>query len=96
MKEAVLLITKPGMGQADEKLQTTLFVKYLELLLQNGSLPTAICFYTEGVKLVVTGSPVLAQLKALEAQGVRLVVCSTCLNYFNLTGQVQGDCRRHG
>jgi len=36
-----------------------------------------------------TGSPVLEQLKALEANGVRLIICSTCLDYYDLSGQTQ-------
>lgn len=85
MQNSVILIPNNGLGQADPPLRQMLIGKYLELLLANGDLPAAICFYTEGVKLVVEGSPVLAQLAALEAQNVRLVVCSTCLNYFGLT-----------
>ena len=49
----------------------------------------AICFYTDGVRLVVEGSPVIELLKSLEAKGVRLILCSTCLSYFNLTDQVK-------
>ena len=89
MKDTIILITNNGMGKADKPLQQKLIGKYLELIQQNDSLPNAICFYTEGVKLVVEGSPVLSQLKALEDKGVRLIVCSTCLDYFNLTDKVQ-------
>jgi len=32
---------------------------------------------------------VLGQLKALEEKGVRLIVCSTCLEYFNLVDKVK-------
>jgi intracellular sulfur oxidation DsrE/DsrF family protein len=77
------------MGKADEKLQQVLFAKYIELLSQNESPPGAICFYTDGVKLVCEGSPVLEGLRQLENKGVRLIVCSTCLNYFELTAKVQ-------
>jgi hypothetical protein len=66
-----------------------LAAKYFELLLQHRYLPNAICFYTDGVKLVCEGSPVLESLRALEGKGVRLIVCSTCLNYFNLTEKLQ-------
>jgi sulfur relay (sulfurtransferase) complex TusBCD TusD component (DsrE family) len=52
-------------------------------------LPANICFYTEGVKLVVEGSPVLETLSAMEAKGVRLVVCNTCLNYYDLAEKVR-------
>ena len=77
------------MGHGPEDLQLTLLNKYLQLLDQNGELPAAICFYTEGVKLVTDGSPVLEQLRAIETKGVRLIVCSTCLNYFGLTDKVK-------
>jgi intracellular sulfur oxidation DsrE/DsrF family protein len=77
------------MGKADETLSQTLAGKYFELLAQNGSLPAAICFYTEGVKLVCEGSPVLKQLHKLEESGVHLIVCSTCLNYYELTEKIQ-------
>jgi intracellular sulfur oxidation DsrE/DsrF family protein len=89
MNNTVLLITNNGMGNADEKLQTTLLGKYLELLMQNESPPAAICFYTEGVRLVCEGSLVIGPLHALEGRGVRLIACSTCLNYFDLQGKIR-------
>jgi selenium metabolism protein YedF len=88
-KDTVILITNNGMGHGPEDLQLTLLNKYLQLLDQNGELPAAICFYTEGVKLVTDGSPVLDQLRTIETKGVRLIVCSTCLNYFGLTDKVK-------
>jgi intracellular sulfur oxidation DsrE/DsrF family protein len=89
LENSVILITSNGMGRGPEDLQLTLVGKYLSLLLQNGSLPAVICFYTDGVKLVVENSPVLEQLHALEKAGVRLVVCSTCLNFYHLTEKVK-------
>lgn len=85
----VLLITRQGMGSADEALQQKLLDKYLDLLLENNSLPAALCFYTDGVKLVVEGSALLERLSQLEVKGVRLIVCSTCLGYFGLTEKVK-------
>jgi intracellular sulfur oxidation DsrE/DsrF family protein len=89
MKDTVVLVTNNGMGNADQNLQQLLFGKYIELLLQNESLPAALCFYTAGVKLVCEDSPVLEGLQNLENKGVRLIVCSTCLNYFELAGHVR-------
>ena len=89
MKDTVILVTNNGMGKADLALQQKLAAKYFELLLQNTNPPAAICFYTEGVKLTVADSPVLEQLKTLEAKGVRLIICSTCLDFYNLSGQTQ-------
>ncbi|MGD8403860.1 MAG: DsrE family protein [Anaerolineales bacterium] len=89
MKNTVIQVTNNGMGKADETLQRKLVGKYLELIQLNEELPNALCFYTDGVKLVVEGSPVLEQLKSLEEKGIRLIVCSTCLEYFNLVDKVK-------
>ena len=89
MKNDVILVTNNGMGHADENLQLLLIDKYLDILLQNDSLPDVICFYTDGVKLACEGSPVLEQLRVFESKGVRLIVCSTCLSYFGLNEKVQ-------
>jgi len=44
----VLLINNNGMGKSDTELQHKLIGTYLKLLLENETLPGAICFYTEG------------------------------------------------
>ncbi len=84
----VILINRAGMGEAEPALQQKLLATYLRLLNENNSLPAAICVYAEGVKLVVTGSPVLAELQALEARGVHVISCLTCLDYFGLVEQL--------
>lgn len=85
----VILVTNDGMGKADTELQHKLISTYLRLLDENDYLPAVICFYTEGVKLVVEGSPVLELLESLEAKGVRLIICGTCLTHFDLRDEVQ-------
>ena len=84
----VLLFTRNGMGQAPEELQQGLARKFLGLLEQSGQLPAKILFYTDGVKLACQGSPVVELLQTIEAQGVELVLCKTCLDYFHLADQV--------
>jgi sulfur relay (sulfurtransferase) complex TusBCD TusD component (DsrE family) len=84
-----LLITHDGLGKADQELQHKLANTYLKLIDEHNLLPAVICFYTEGVKLVVEGSPVLEILSALEEKGVRLIVCNTCLNYYGLLDKVR-------
>ncbi len=86
--ETVILITNYGMGKADDTLQTNLFGKYLQLITENEVLPNSICFYAEGVRCVISDSPVLPQLKAIEKKGVRLIICSTCLDYLGLESAV--------
>ncbi len=88
-QDTVLLLTQEGMGHGPKDLQLTLLNKYLALMEQNDQLPSAICLYTEGVKLVTDPSPILEQFKQLEAKGVRVIACSTCLNYFGIMDQLK-------
>lgn len=87
--ETVILVTRNGMGDAEPELQLKLVTTYFKLLDENNLLPNAVCFYANGVNLVVEGSPILDSLKSLESKGVRLILCSTCLNFYNLTEKVQ-------
>jgi hypothetical protein len=87
--ETTILVTRNGMGDAEPALQQKLIKTYLTLLDENNVHPAVICFYADGVKLTVDGSQVLPQLRSLEAKGVRLILCSTCLSYYNLADQVQ-------
>jgi intracellular sulfur oxidation DsrE/DsrF family protein len=87
--DTVILVTRQGMGSADLALQHKLFGTYLKLLLEAGSFPAAICFYAEGVKLVVEGSPFIELLSKIEQKGVRLIICSTCLNYFEVSEKLR-------
>lgn len=89
LSETVILINQEGMGSADTRLQQKLLDTYLNLLLENGTLPAAICFYAEGVKLVVEGSPLVERLAQVEQRGVRLIVCATCLNFYGLGNNIQ-------
>ena len=85
----VILLNSDGMGNADPELQHRLIRAYLTLLDEYDMLPSAICFFTQGVKLVVEGSPVLDLLSELEEKGVWLIVCHTCLNYFRLQDKLK-------
>ena len=85
----LVLVTGDGMGQGETPLRHRLIYTYLRLLDENDVLPGAICFYTDGVKLVVEGSHVLDVLRSLESKGVHLIICNTCLNYFGLGDKVR-------
>ena len=86
----VILVTSNGMGRTDQELQHKLIKNYLRLIGEaDFHSPDAICFYADGVKLVTEGSSVLDELKALTEKEVLLIICSTCLNYFNLMDKVQ-------
>lgn len=89
MKDTLVVITREGMGSAEPALQKKLVGTWLTLVLEGGNLPGAICFYTDGVKLAVEGSPVLEQLTRLEERGVHLILCKTCLDFLGLAEKVR-------
>jgi hypothetical protein len=85
----ILVFTRNGMGDAPAELQQKLAVKFLQLNLDANTLPAKILFYADGVKLACERSPVIEELKVLKNRGVELILCSTCLDYFNLRDKVQ-------
>lgn len=87
--DTTILVNRNGMGDADPELQMKLIQTYFRLLDESNTLPGVVCFYAEGVHLVVEGSPLMETLASLEAKGVRLVVCNTCLNFYGLIEQVK-------
>ena len=84
-----ILVTRKGVGEAEEELQQKLSNLYFTMLRENDLIPGAICFYGDGVKLVIEGSPVLDLLKELEQKGSRLIICMTCLKFYGLEDKVK-------
>lgn len=86
--KTVIVINRKGMGDAPPELGQKLVKNYLSLL-QGEWLPSAVCLYAEGAKLATTGSQAVEPLKELVEQGVLVLICSTCLQYFDLVDQVE-------
>ena len=84
MKDKVFIIGSQGMGSGDEQLGQILMANFLRLLGESEVKPLHMIFLNAGVKLCCQGSSVLQHLKRLEAQGVELLCCTTCLEFFDL------------
>ncbi len=82
------LIQSDGLGRGDDQLGKMLMANFLRLLAESQDKPVALVFWNTGVKLVCQGSPVLPYLKKLEEQGVEILACTTCLEYFDLTDKL--------
>ena len=85
----LIILTSDGMGRGPDALRRRLLYNYLTLLDESGMLPGAICLYTDAVRLTMEGSHVLDVLKSLEAKGVHLILCKTCLDFHGLLDQEQ-------
>jgi selenium metabolism protein YedF len=81
----VVAIHSAFMGVGSEELGRTLMKGFLYALSQQSTLPRTILFYNGGASIPTEGSPSLADLRNMEAQGVEILTCGTCLNYYGLT-----------
>jgi selenium metabolism protein YedF len=72
------------LGTGDDFLGERLMVNFLTTLKEMGPELWTLVLLNAGVKLACSGSEVLATLQSLEAAGVQVLVCGTCLNHFKL------------
>lgn len=80
----VIVISENKMGRGNDELGTVLIKAFLHTVAGQDKKPDVMIFYNTGVKLTVQGSDVLEDLKELENDGVQILVCGTCLNYFEI------------
>lgn len=85
----LLQITKNYLGEGDAELGRLLLENYLRQRNAEERLPAVICFYNSGVKLLIEENDTLEILKEIEAKGVKLLACKTCLDHFGLTDQMK-------
>ena len=83
--DTVVVIASDQMGEGAEELGKTLLKAFVFSLTQQDKLPRTMLFYNGGAHLTCEGSPMLEDLKALEAEGVEILTCGTCLNFYGLT-----------
>lgn len=84
-KNTVVVISSDKMGEGNDELGKVLLKGFIYALCQLEELPAAMLFYNGGAVITTEGSDSLEDLKSLEAQGVDILTCGTCLNYYNLT-----------
>ncbi len=87
-KNIVVAITSPLMGHGNDELGAVLIKGFIYALTQQDVLPTTILFYNGGATLTTEGSASIEDLKSLEALGVEILTCGTCLNYYKLSDKL--------
>ena len=85
--DTVIAIASECMGNGDDQLGATLMKGFIYAVSQQEELPSAMVFYNSGAKLTAEGAVTVEDLKILEAQGVEILTCGTCANFFGLEGK---------
>ena len=87
----VVAVDSAVMGRGSDELGGVLMKGFLFAVSQLPELPRlpeTMLFYNGGAKLTVEGSGSLEDLKSLEAQGVEILTCGTCLNHYGLAEEL--------
>lgn len=88
-KNRVVVISSDQMGSGDPALGELLIKGFIYALTQQDELPETMLFYNSGARLTCQDAPTLEDLKLLEAQGVEILTCGTCLNHYGLTEKLK-------
>lgn len=80
----VVYVNSNLMGVGDERLGSILMRAFLKTLSDLDPKPWRMIFVNSGVQLTAEGSEVLETLKLLANQGVEILSCGTCLDFYGL------------
>jgi len=85
----VYLIASDTLGEGEEDLGKILIKGFLSTLLDIEPLPKKMIFLNAGVRLAVLEKDVSRTLEDLEDAGVKILLCGTCLDYYDLSDKVE-------
>ncbi|MDP3047990.1 MAG: sulfurtransferase-like selenium metabolism protein YedF [Thermodesulfovibrionales bacterium] len=87
-KDLLLIIGTDTMGKVEE-LGKILMKGFFETMKVTKEIPHTIFFLNAGVKLTTSNEEVIPILKEIEAMGVEIFSCGTCLKYYNLESELK-------
>ena len=83
-KKIMVMCATDRIGFGDEELGLKLMISFIKTLKEMGPELWRLVFVNNGVKLTIDGSEALGDLKDLENDGLKILVCGTCLTHFGL------------
>lgn len=88
MEQYLLQIKSECMGSGNEELGKMLTRAFLNNLNNQEKLPAQIVMYNSAVLLALDGTDTANALKDLERKGVQILMCGTCIDFYQLKGQL--------
>lgn len=83
-KGMLVVLSANTMGTGDERLGTALMKAFVFALTRQDRLPETVLCYNSGAYLTCEGADTLEDLKTLAAEGVTVLTCGTCLDFYGL------------
>lgn len=84
-----LFVGKDFIGDGSEELGGSLMTMFFYTLAESNDPPRYILFMNSGVKLPVDNDQVVEHLKTLQDKGSEILVCGTCLKFFNIADNLK-------
>ena len=88
-KHTIVVVSSDRMGSGNDELGKVLIKGFIFAVTLLDELPEQMLFYNGGAVLTCEGADTLEDLKNLEAQGVEILTCGTCLDYYGLKEKLQ-------
>lgn len=85
----VVLITSEFLGRGDDALGKILMKGFIYTLSESTPAFKAVLFLNSGVKLTAQNEETIVNLKKMSEQGVKILSCGTCLDFYHLKDQLQ-------
>lgn len=83
-KGMLVVLSANTMGTGEEKLGKALMKAFVFALTKQDVLPETILCYNSGAYLTCEDADTLEDLKLLESEGVTILTCGTCLDFYGL------------
>ena len=83
-KGMLVVLSSNAMGSGDPALGISLMKAFVFALTKQDQLPDTILCYNSGANLTCEGADTLEDLKLLESEGVTILTCGTCLDFYGL------------
>lgn len=84
----VLVLDAATLGRGDDELGAMLMPNFLRQIAFRDRVPETVVCYNTGVRLAEQDSPALPMLEALAQKGADIILCGTCVNFFNNAKQL--------
>lgn len=84
----VVVFGSQYVGSGNDELGAILMKGFIFALTQQDVLPQTMLFYNSGAFLTCEGSESLEDLRTLEAAGVEILTCGTCLNHYDIADKL--------
>ncbi|EOD00038.1 sulfurtransferase-like selenium metabolism protein YedF [Caldisalinibacter kiritimatiensis] len=88
-KDMTIVFGSDKLGQGSDELGKILVKGFIYSLTEAIPYPATLVFLNSGVNLTTEGSEVIEDLKKLEEQGVEILTCGTCLDFYGIEDKLK-------